>query len=78
MFFFYVAKGGERYVSRSYVQKGDDTFIIFTSFLDACCDAPNPGCLLTTRQPAETLVNAGDPTSLMKIGQSPLYGELYP
>ena len=23
------------------------------------CDAPNPGCPLTTRQPAETLVNVG-------------------
>ena len=23
------------------------------------CDAPNPGCPLTTRQPAETLVNIG-------------------
>ena len=36
MLLFYVAKWGERYVSRSYVLKGDDTFIIFTSFLDAC------------------------------------------
>ena len=36
IFLFYVVKGGERYVSRSYVLKDDDTFIIFTSFLDAC------------------------------------------
>ena len=33
MLIFYVAKGGERYVSKSYVPKEDDIFIIFTSFL---------------------------------------------
>ena len=36
MFLFYVAKGRERYIFRSYVLKEDDTFTIFTSFLDAC------------------------------------------
>ena len=33
---FGVAKRGERYITRSYVLKEDDKFIIFTSFLDAC------------------------------------------
>ena len=36
MLLFDVAKRGERYVSRSFVLKEDNTFIIFTSFLDAC------------------------------------------
>ena len=36
MFLFYVVKRREKYVYRSFVLKEDDTFIIFTSFLDVC------------------------------------------
>ena len=45
MFIFYVAKGGERYVSRHYVLKEDNTFIIFTSFLDAVSYVLNATCI---------------------------------
>ena len=34
-------------------------FHIDSKRLQTTCDAPNPGCPLTTRQPAETLVNVG-------------------
>ena len=34
------------------------------------CDAPNPGCPLTTRQPAEYKWMSGYPTPLQKIRQS--------
>ena len=34
------------------------------------CDAPKPGCPLTTRQPAEYLWMSGNPKPLTKIGQS--------
>ena len=33
---FGVAKKSERYITKSYLLKEDDKFIIFTSFLDAC------------------------------------------
>ena len=42
------------------------------------CDAQNRGVSLTIRQPGEYSWMSGNPTPLMKIGQSPLYGELYP
>ena len=42
------------------------------------CDAPFLGGPLTTRQPAEYSWISGNPTPLTKIGQSPLYRELYP
>ena len=34
------------------------------------CDAPKPGCPLTTCQPAEYSWMSGNPTPLIKIGQS--------
>ena len=37
------------------------------------CDAPFPGGPLTTRQPVENSWMSGNPTPLMKIGQSLLY-----
>ena len=43
------------------------------------CDTPIPRGPLTTRQPAETLVNVGSPDlSHENRTESPLYGELYP
>ena len=40
------------YVDDRFIVDIDDKMITF-------CDAPKPGCPLTTRQPAETLVNVG-------------------
>ena len=43
------------------------------------CDAPNPGCPLTTRQPAEHSWMSGNlPDTHENQAESPLYGELYP
>ena len=46
------------------------TTIAQASAAGSQCDAPNPGCPLTTRQPMEYSRMSGDPTSLTKIGQS--------
>ena len=45
----------------------DNNFHIIQSFV---CDASKPGCPLTTRQPAEYSWMSGNPTTLIKIGQS--------
>ena len=51
-------------------------YLVFMAAPEACstkeadCDAPNPGCPLTTRQPAKYSWMSGNPTPLMKIGQS--------
>ena len=43
------------------------------------CDAPKPGCLLITRQPAEHSWMSGNlPDIHENRAESPLYGELYP
>ena len=42
---------------RDYLHREMWTFVL--SYTLARCDAPNPGGPLTTRQPAETLVNVG-------------------
>ena len=43
------------------------------------CDAPNPGCSLTTRQLAEYSWMSGNlPDTHENRTESPLYGELYP
>ena len=51
---------------------GPLTFHLYQSTvtIKAYCDAPKPGCPLTTRQPAEYSWMSGNPTPLMKIGQS--------
>ena len=41
-----------------------------TGFLQVDCDAPKPEDPLTTRQLAKYLWMSGNPTPLMKIGQS--------
>ena len=55
--------------------QSERTILVLEDMLLACvldhkCDAPKPGCSLTTHQPAEYSWMSGNPTPLMKIGQS--------
>ena len=56
-----------------------ELFIIYLLSIGLGCDAPNPEWPLTTRQPAEILVDVGLPdTTYENRAESILYGELYP